>query len=151
MTDNSIANDCKKHDWPKVHELDRTTCGPYGITQYYFDICKEADNDRVLPTDTKFRDCALNETCARDCVKLYVQADQTPCGRSEIYLRKCIDYSIIHANRHGACDKRTNTDVIAHAATVRDTCKVDGLARIQPIGPTKAPPEGKLIMTQPYI
>lgn len=104
-------------------------CGPYALTSPYYDICREKDVHKELPQKTTFKECSLNETCARTCVKLYVEADDSSCGRKEIHNRKCVDYGIIHAQRHGACSSQKSADVINHAATMQRTCQgLDGLA-----------------------
>lgn len=80
-----------------------------------------------VPFDSAWQDCANNSTCAKDCVRLYVNSNSdTTCGREGPSNRQCVDYGITHALKPGTCNRRNgHPDIDQYARLMASECGVE--------------------------
>lgn len=79
----------------------------------------------LISGDGDFKSCALNETCARKCVRKYTDRyREIPCGRAETRDRLCVDYGVMHAFFQGCSNKDTNIDIRDYRQDMIEICGV---------------------------
>jgi len=72
-----------------INECSDGACGPYGITEEYFQRCSAHQEELK---DVKYMDCATQNDCSEDCVKAYMKLYVSRCSAKP----SCLHYALIH-------------------------------------------------------
>jgi hypothetical protein len=88
-------------------DVNSCSCGPYQIKADYFTDCSTFGP--ALPIQN-WRDCAVNVTCAKQCVKNYFARYGTKCTKKASANINCADYAGIHNGGPGGCSAAGTAD-----------------------------------------